>query len=74
MQQEPTHDVYADASKGPFLCGVCEYFKAPTTCTHPEIVKLRKGIVEYYACCDFFERDPALVSTSKLLKSAMQKA
>jgi hypothetical protein len=71
---EPTHDVYADASKGPFLCGVCEYFKPPTNCTQPEIVKLRKGVVEYYGCCDFFERDPSLHSTAGLLKRAMKKA
>lgn len=56
------------------MCGVCEYFKAPTTCTHPEIIKLRNGVVEFYACCDFFERNPRVTSTAKLLKSAMAKS
>lgn len=53
----PIHSVYAPASAGPFKCSNCEYFTAPSKCSQPEIVKLRGGVVEPEACCDFFEKD-----------------
>ncbi len=56
MEVSP-HDIYAPASEGPFRCDHCEYFKAPTTCTKPEIIRLRQGKVQAGACCDYFEKD-----------------
>lgn len=69
----PQHHVLADGSKGPFLCGICEYFKEPNRCTHDYIVKHFGGKVGYDWCCDFFERNPALGSTASLIKRAMKQ-
>lgn len=51
------HQVYQGADQAPFRCDHCEYFTVPNQCVHPKIIKLRKGIVEPAACCDFFEKD-----------------
>lgn len=51
----PKHDIYADASKGPFKCSNCEYYPSPNTCNEPYMVKLRGPKVEPEACCDLFE-------------------
>lgn len=51
----PKHDVYQAADQGPFRCDNCEYFSTPNKCSNPEIVKLRGGMVEPGACCDYFE-------------------
>ena len=53
----PEHPIYAPASEGPFACKFCEYYSDPNKCNQPIIVKLRKGIVEPDACCDWFEKD-----------------
>lgn len=69
----PKHDVLADGSKGPFLCGLCEYYREPNTCVQSYIKEHFNGHVGYDWCCDFFERDPKLGSTGSLLKRAMKK-
>ena len=57
MMSVPKHDVYQDADQGPFRCDHCEYFSAPNKCSHPEIIKLRRGVVKPASCCDYFEKD-----------------
>ena len=53
------HEIYQPAKDGPFLCGHCQWFSAPTTCHHPEIIKLRRGVVEFGGCCDYYQRGKA---------------
>ena len=54
----PVHEVYQPAKEGPFLCGHCTHFRPPTRCVQPEIVKLRKGVVEAGGCCDYYKKLP----------------
>lgn len=69
----PDHQVLAKGTDGPFLCSLCEYFRAPDTCTHEYIVEHYGATVGGDWCCDFFEKDPAMVSTATLLKKRMDE-
>lgn len=55
MMQVPQHDIYQDASKGPFMCSNCQHFMAPDQCNQPFIVQLQGPQVEPSACCDLFD-------------------
>lgn len=70
--QLPEHHVLAKGTDGPFLCSLCEYFRAPDRCVHDYIVEHFGGEVGGDWCCDFFEKDLAMVSTAKLMQKAMK--
>jgi hypothetical protein len=41
--------MYMPPSKGPFMCGRCEYFRKPHTCIKVE------GHIEEAGCCNLFD-------------------
>ena len=51
------HPIYLDESEGPFRCDRCTFANADATrCSHPEIIKLRNGIITPASCSDFFHK------------------
>lgn len=62
----PYHRVLARGTDGPFLCSMCEYFRAPTRCLHSYIVQHFGGTVGGDWCCDFFEKNTKLNSLKNI--------